>query len=372
MTSMKIAYQAAEPAKNEPTLFAGLRAFVQRLVFGRLRLKRRDGALQVTWDETLFAPQEKPRAKTREPVSDRKASPADFSDSLVLMRLELSIALNARPNNREVLRHLVFFESALAKQGLRALDDTPLKTLRKAHDQLQLLADPVASRDLTDLVCRMAKAILRRTADVDALLDADISRPGTLEVSEGRLSDFVMLADEVILDVAPAKTALGSGAGASRFVRRQHRCYVAFSRIRLGTTMELLLPINSRHRGAILGHLLKKDADDRLSRFSGLADDADVARYVDGIGFGRDIVLGALDCERLVIVAQGAVYIERCDLATEIGISVNAAARKGGLGKRLMLAAMAQARRPCRARLRDVPQRQLRDGRAGSQHRRPH
>ena len=136
--------------------------------------------------------------------------------------------------------------------------------------------------------------------------------------------------------------------------------------------MELLLPINSRHRGAILGHLLKKDADDRLSRFSGLADDADVARYVDGIGFGRDIVLGALDCERLVIVAHGAVYIERCDLATEIGISVNAAARKGGLGKRLMLAAMAQARRPCRARLRDVPQRQLRDGRAGSQHRRPH
>ena len=132
--------------------------------------------------------------------------------------MELSIALNARPNNREVLRHLVFFESALAKQGLRALADTLLKTLRKAHDQLQLLADPVASRDLTDLVCRMAKAILRRTADVDALLDADISRPGTLQVSEGRLSDFVMLADEVILDVAPAKTALGSGAGVSRIV----------------------------------------------------------------------------------------------------------------------------------------------------------
>lgn len=109
--------------------------------------------------------------------------------------------------------------------------------------------------------------------------------------------------------------------------------------------MELLLSLNSRHRGAILGHLLKMDTDDRLSRFSALANDAYVRRYVDGIGFARDIVLGALRDAQLVAVAHGAVYIERGDLVTEIGISVDATSRKSGLGKRLMLAVLAQARR---------------------------
>lgn len=111
-----------------------------------------------------------------------------------------------------------------------------------------------------------------------------------------------------------------------------------------GTLMELLLPLNSRHRGAILGHLLKMDIDDRLSRFSALADDAYITRYVEGIGFARDIVLGALHDDRLVAVAHGAVYIERGDLVTEIGISVDATVRRRGLGKRLMLSVLAMAR----------------------------
>lgn len=199
----------SKQAKKGPPPLAGARAFILRLVFGQLRLKRRGGTLHVTWGETLIAPQQRAHTRPQRSASSSKASPEDFTDTLVLMRSELSIALNARPSNREVLRYLVFFEAALSRKGFRALDVIPVKALRKAHGQLQLLADTVASRELTTLAGKMAQAIVRRTGDVDALLDADISRPGSLEVAEGRMSDFFMLAGEILPDAGSARTATG-------------------------------------------------------------------------------------------------------------------------------------------------------------------
>ncbi len=105
------------------------------------------------------------------------------------------------------------------------------------------------------------------------------------------------------------------------------------------------MPLDSRQRGAVLGHLLNMSEEDRTNRFSAVASDDYIRNYVDGIGFARDIVLGALHSTRLVGMVHGAVYIERGDLVTEIGISVDAGVRKTGLGRRLLMAVMEFAKR---------------------------
>lgn len=109
--------------------------------------------------------------------------------------------------------------------------------------------------------------------------------------------------------------------------------------------MELLIALDSRHRDAVLAHLLSLGPDDRADRFTTSADDGYVRRYADGIGYARDILLGALRGRRLVGVAHAAVYLEHGDLAAEIGISVDAGARKQGLGKQLLRAALDAAKR---------------------------
>ena len=192
-------------AVKSASLIAGALTLGRRLLFGQLRLRRFDGSIKVTWGETLRMPAAPTTSVKRNSL--RKASTSDFSDSLVLMRSELSIALNAKPNNRMVLRHLVFFETALAKKGLKALEDIPVKTLQKAHDQLRLLAGTVASRDLQALAARTSQAIIRRGGDIEGLTLGDqTASSGNVDVREGRLSDFFMLSDEVILDQMPAKS----------------------------------------------------------------------------------------------------------------------------------------------------------------------
>jgi pimeloyl-ACP methyl ester carboxylesterase/GNAT superfamily N-acetyltransferase len=109
--------------------------------------------------------------------------------------------------------------------------------------------------------------------------------------------------------------------------------------------IEHAVPVDSCRRDAILEHLLRLSADDRLNRFLSLASDSHVSTYVSGICFAHDIVLGAKRDSRFVGLAHGAVFVERGDLATEIGISVDQDVRRCGLGKRLLLAALEVARR---------------------------
>lgn len=108
---------------------------------------------------------------------------------------------------------------------------------------------------------------------------------------------------------------------------------------------EQTFPIDWNQRGAVLQHLLRLSADDRLNRFLSLASDTYVTNYVSGICFAHDIVLGAGEDSKPVGLAHGAVFVERGDLAAEIGISVDQDERRCGLGKRLLLAALEHARR---------------------------
>ena len=104
-------------------------------------------------------------------------------------------------------------------------------------------------------------------------------------------------------------------------------------------------PVDESRRGAVLEHLLRLSADDRLNRFLSLADDSQVSNYVRGICFAHDIVLGAGWDARIVGLPHGALFMDRGDMATEIGISVDEDARRCGIGKRLLLAALELTRR---------------------------
>ena len=72
--------------------------------------------------------------------------------------------------------------------------------------------------------------------------------------------------------------------------------------------MELLIPLDSRHRAAITAHLLALSAEDRADRFTGTVSDEVVQDYVGAIGYARDVLVGALQERRLVGLAHAAVY----------------------------------------------------------------
>ena len=52
--------------------------------------------------------------------------------------------------------------------------------------------------------------------------------------------------------------------------------------------------LDSRHREQLTAHLLALNPEDRSDRFIGAVSDDYVRRYVDGIGYARDVLIGAL------------------------------------------------------------------------------
>lgn len=109
--------------------------------------------------------------------------------------------------------------------------------------------------------------------------------------------------------------------------------------------MNLISTLDSRHAEAMTSHLLSLGPEDRLDRFMAMVNDDYVSRYVDGIGYARDILIGAVHDRRLLGLAHAAVYIDRGELVTEVGVSVHESARRQGLGKELLAAVIHRARR---------------------------
>jgi GNAT superfamily N-acetyltransferase len=104
-----------------------------------------------------------------------------------------------------------------------------------------------------------------------------------------------------------------------------------------------VMPLSSRHREALLAHLLSLGDEDRSDRFMGHVDDDYVRLYVDGIGLSRDVLVGALKGQRVIAVAHAAVYVEHGERVSEVGLSVDAGMRRRGLGRHLLLAAIKAA-----------------------------
>jgi pimeloyl-ACP methyl ester carboxylesterase len=106
-----------------------------------------------------------------------------------------------------------------------------------------------------------------------------------------------------------------------------------------------LIKLGSRHRGAIVAHLSGLSAEDRYDRFIGVANADYVQRYVHGVGFARDILLGAVYEHRLVGLVHLAVDLDNGEPVAEVGLSVDRDKRRLGLGRLLLQSALVEAKR---------------------------
>lgn len=114
----------------------GLVALVHKLLFGHLRLAREDGRWRL-------------RLEDRAPVKPAEAAPPTLlpvntpptEAEAAAQRAALKALLDANPDARHALPHLRYLESALARQGARAIPETPAHVLKKIMLQLDGLND---------------------------------------------------------------------------------------------------------------------------------------------------------------------------------------------------------------------------------------
>jgi hypothetical protein len=132
------------------------------------------------------------------PQADATDTPSDADvkrqrDELAHMCAELTVALDARPNNRKALPHLAAIHQHLGKSGLEVLERAPLALLTKAHDQLLLLAGGHGELRDGPLMRVLSEHIARRGQDVTVVDDVAWRTPrdSDLMVMEGRMSDFM-------------------------------------------------------------------------------------------------------------------------------------------------------------------------------------
>jgi hypothetical protein len=109
--------------------------------------------------------------------------------------------LVAHPASRTVLRHLVYFVAAYRKSGAAVFDSLRLDVLKQALLQLHLAAPDNPPANIRVLARQMGAAVARRSglggrpAHSDAR-PSDLMSGEQMMVSEGRMSDFVRLADK--------------------------------------------------------------------------------------------------------------------------------------------------------------------------------
>lgn len=120
--------------------------------------------------------------------------------------------------------------------------------------------------------------------------------------------------------------------------------------------MIVLQRLGQRHHAGIGAHLLALALHDRIDRFNCPVADASVLRYVSDMLNTPGVIIGAVRDGQVIGLVHAALYrmaagsahgaqAEWPQWSAEIGLSVNAGARRLGLGMRLMHAA-GQALRP--------------------------
>jgi GNAT superfamily N-acetyltransferase len=107
--------------------------------------------------------------------------------------------------------------------------------------------------------------------------------------------------------------------------------------------VSLIAQLGTGHRKHIESHLLSLSSDDRRLRFGHAISDATLAVYVRRIRYQRDAAFGAFD-DSGAIRAFGHLAFAADGDAAELGISVDPAARKHGVGLALLERAAAHAR----------------------------
>jgi GNAT superfamily N-acetyltransferase len=115
---------------------------------------------------------------------------------------------------------------------------------------------------------------------------------------------------------------------------------------RLAPWVANIRELGPRHRDRIEKHLLALDGQDRYLRFGYIASDEQIHRYVKGLNFERDSILGIYNRRlELIAMAHLAYSVDKSyDACAEFGVSVLEHARGRGYGGRLFARAVMHAR----------------------------
>lgn len=103
----------------------------------------------------------------------------------------------------------------------------------------------------------------------------------------------------------------------------------------------LVKELAERDRRRMLKHFLALETADRLLRFGGHTSDEQIAHYVQGIDFARDMVFGVHNRLFRLVALGHLAFAPRADAVTEkervaeFGVSVLKSARGLGVGSRL-------------------------------------
>ena len=127
------------------------------------------------------------------------------------------------------------------------------------------------------------------------------------------------------------------------------RSFWPFSSLQSVSGWVPIRPLQSRHRRKIAEHLKSLGGHDRYLRFGYPATDEQIERYVMGLDFHRDEVLGIFNRRLQLVAVAHLAYAPAPQLAgrpamAEFGVSVLQNGRGRGLGRRLFERAALHAR----------------------------
>jgi len=206
-----------------------LSSVVQSLRAASAAFFKHDVALKRADDGVRIVLKQRPDPRT---PSRQEAAVRREGQELALMQSQLADLLDALPETRHAMRHLVFVEQALAKKGLRALHKLPLDVLQRALEQLEGLVTNWSPVGLASLRSKMAVAIIDREhqdpeAEADAYRTAavlDHAPASPPEPSDSRTDDEALAAAYAALGnmvpTGPVELQGELGSPASRQVER--------------------------------------------------------------------------------------------------------------------------------------------------------
>lgn len=171
----------------------------------------------------------------REPVapppSTRRASTLDRAE-LDLVRRDLAEVLDQHPEARTVMRYLRALEHGLERKGRYALDDLPVKVIRRALEQLDPLVTDWSTEGLSTLRSKAAIAVadrervenerdaIRRSATEDEVEVEETSVTTFMRANEEWERSFTGNTDPVPLEGEPQASEAASPTAAGDTPRR--------------------------------------------------------------------------------------------------------------------------------------------------------
>jgi hypothetical protein len=169
-------------------LFKPLRQAAQAFFRSDVTLRRDAEGLRLALEDRP------PKGEDRTP-SKAEAEARRKKRELELVLSQLAEVLDAQPDTRATLRHLVFVEHALRKKGMRALRKLPLDVLQRALDQFEGLVTNWSPEGLANLRSKMAVAVIERETG-----------PADDEAGNGE-SGFDLSGIEAVLDTPAVEAA---------------------------------------------------------------------------------------------------------------------------------------------------------------------